>query len=114
MGATNPPAATGVPATQPTPTATTFKLDFRFQVNELPSALPRDLTPLPAPLYAGLAGGFPGLYQINFVVPEIPAGLPACALGEGPELDLVNTNLTVNVGEGASFDGALICVSVRK
>ena len=44
-----------------------------------------------------------GLYQINFLVPAIPEGTPACGNG-------VASNLTVSIGRTSSFDGAGICV----
>jgi uncharacterized protein (TIGR03437 family) len=107
LGATNPQVPTGQPVTRPTPTAETFRMGFDFQPNALPSA-PSSVAP--APLYAGLTPGYPGLYQINFVVPNIPAGLPPCYSYQGTTF--VNTNLTVSVGGLNSFDGAEICVSV--
>jgi uncharacterized protein (TIGR03437 family) len=114
LGVTNPPVPTGQPATQPTATAKTFRLAFNFQADTLPSAPPaisRQGSP-PTPLYTGLTPGYPGLYQIKFVVPDVPAGLPPCASGQGP--GLVNTNLTVSVGGATSFDGAAICVLLPK
>jgi uncharacterized protein (TIGR03437 family) len=105
LGATNPAAPTGQPATQPAATAETFRMGFNFQANALPSAPP---SLAPPPVYAGLTPSYPGLYQINFVVPSIPAGLPPCGSSQG----LVNTNLTVSVGGQNSFDGVEICVSV--
>jgi uncharacterized protein (TIGR03437 family) len=113
LGATNPAVPTGQPATQPTPTVETFRLAFNFEADALPSAPPQvisSLGPPPIPLYTGLAPGYSGLYQINFVVPGVPAGLPPCVSGQGP--NLVNTNLTVSVGGVASFDGVAICVSL--
>ncbi len=53
--------------------------------------------------YTGLAPGYSGLYQINFVVPGVPAGLPPYVSGQGP--NLVNTNLTV----GGRFDVVRWC-----
>jgi uncharacterized protein (TIGR03437 family) len=107
LGATNPAAPTGQAVTQPTPTAETFRMGFNFQADALPSAPPSSA---PAPLYAGLTPGYPGLYQINFVLPSIPAGLPPCGSYQGTTF--VNTNLTVSVGGRNSFDGAELCVSV--
>jgi uncharacterized protein (TIGR03437 family) len=108
LGATNPAVPTGEPATRPTPTAETIRMGFDFQPNAPPSRPP---SPAPAPLYAGLTPGFAGLYQINFIVPSIPAGLPPCYSDQGTIF--VNTNLTVSI-EANSFDGAEICVSVPK
>jgi uncharacterized protein (TIGR03437 family) len=105
LGVTNPAVPTGQPATQPTATAETFRMGFNFQANAPPSAPP---SLAPPPVYAGLTPNYPGLYQINFVVPSIPAGLPPCGSNQG----LVNTNLTVSVGGENSFDGVEICVSV--
>jgi hypothetical protein len=48
--------------------------------------------------------GYIGLYQINFVVPQPPAGIEACS-------GAVYSNLTVSVGGLFSFDGAGICVT---
>jgi uncharacterized protein (TIGR03437 family) len=107
LGVTTPAVATGEAATGATPTVETFYLDFNFRPNAL-ATLPLQLAPLPTsafPLYAGLAPGYAGLYQINFVVLQPPAGLPACS-------STVQSNLTVSVGGQTSFDGAGICVGI--
>jgi len=115
LGATNPAVSTGQPAAKPVPTVETFQLDFNFHPDALASKpFPSNVVPAnykpPVPLFAGVTPGYPGLYQINFVVPGIPAGLPPCVTGQG--LGLVATNLTVSVGGASSFDGAAICVSL--
>jgi len=115
LGATNPAVPTGQPAAKPVPTAQTFGLDFNFHPDALASKpFPSNVLPIgyqpPVPLFTGLTPRYPGLYQINFAVPGVPAGLAPCAPGDGP--GLVNTNLTVSVGGSASFDGAGICVSL--
>ncbi len=114
LGATNPAVPTGQPATQPTRTVVKFGLGFNFQADAPPSAPPP--SQVISPLYAGLTPGYPGLYQINFVVPAVPAGLPACAPGPGSEGPGPGQHrcLTVSVGNAAafkgSFDGAGACV----
>jgi uncharacterized protein (TIGR03437 family) len=107
LGATNPAMTTGQAAAQATPTAQTFRIGFNFVPNAPPSAPP---SLAPPPLYTGLTPHFPGLYQINFVVPSVPDGLPPCYSYQGT--NFINTNLTVSVGGQNSFDGVEICVSV--
>ena len=56
---------------------------------------------------AFLTPGYVGLYQVNFVVPEPPAGYQnRCGLGA------LRSNLTVSIGVLYSYDGAGICVEV--
>jgi uncharacterized protein (TIGR03437 family) len=111
LGSTTPPVPTGKPATAATPANQTFFLDFNFRPNAL-ATQPVHLNGIPAvtpsslyiPLYSGLAPGYTGLYQINFVVRQPPAGTQACT-------GTVQSNLTVSFGGENSFDGAGICVA---
>lgn len=113
LGATNPPATTGQASTKPLPTAQTLGINFNYTVNAL-ATKPRPAfvsAPTLAPAYSGLAPGFLGLYQINFVVPPGPAnGIARCAT---PGTNAVQSNLTVSFGGAYSFDGAGICVATQ-
>jgi hypothetical protein len=63
------------------------------------------------PDYVGLVGGNPGLYQINFHMPALPATLALCnpppALNQ---LSTVPTNFTMTLVGTASMDQASFCV----
>lgn len=112
---TDPPLKTGIQTPSPAPrfqAGASFGLNFDFE----PNASPTRPRPIPnssvfsqsaPPLYLGPVVGFVGLYQANFVIPEIPAGstplTPCSALG-------VQSNLTVTLYGPLSFDGAGICV----
>jgi len=112
LGSTNPAVPTGQAATAATPTNQTFNLDFNFRPNALaskpipPAAIPEAAIPsdIYFPVYTGLAPGYVGLYQINLIVAQPPAGLQPCS-------GAVLSNLTVSVGGLNSFDGAGICVT---
>jgi uncharacterized protein (TIGR03437 family) len=108
LGATDPPVTAGKIVSSTAPTKNSFLLDFNFRVNVGP-AKPYLLQ---FPVFTGLTPGYAGLYQINFVVPQPPAGLPPCSPGAGDSG--FQSNLTVSVGGpfGESYDGAGICVSV--
>jgi uncharacterized protein (TIGR03437 family) len=118
LGATNPPATTGHVSTKPLPTAQTLGINFNYTVNALATKPRPAFVPAPtlAPAYSGLAPGFLGLYQINFVVPPGPSnGISQCALPGtfGAGTNAVQSNLTVSFGGTYSFDGAGICVATR-
>jgi uncharacterized protein (TIGR03437 family) len=110
LGQTNPPLTTGQPAAASSPTVSTFSLDFNYR----PNALATDPLPsAPVAPFAGATKGFVGLYQINFIVPPIPAGLQPCTDFTGIASGIITgvySNLTVSVGSIFSFDGAGICV----
>ena len=115
LGATNPAAVTGQSSKVPLPTAQTFGIDYNYTVNALATKPRPGFIPAPtlAPAYSGLAPGFPGLYQINFVVPPGPLnGIAQCSPPGtyGPGSNPVISNLTVSFGGSFSFDGAGICV----
>jgi uncharacterized protein (TIGR03437 family) len=118
LGATNPPATTGQPSTKPLPTAQTLGINYNYTVNALATKPRPAFVPAPtlAPAYSGLASGFLGLYQINFVVPPGPSnGIARCA-APGTFLAGTNTvqsNLTVSFGGTYSFDSAGICVATQ-
>ena len=114
LGQTTPAAVTGQPAAEAS-AADIITLDFNYRVNALatkpytgdPNAQP------PQPLYAGSAPGYIGLYQVNFVVPPLPANaIPQCT-GIPAGTAYVQSNLTVSIGGQYSFDGAGICVATQ-
>lgn len=112
LGQTNPASVTGQLVTKSAPTLTMFTLDFNYHPNALPS---RPLSTGPQPIFAGTTPGYVGLYQVNFVVPPVPAGTPPCVDASmlQPPYNVVQSNLTVSIGGQFSFDGARICVATQ-
>ena len=112
LGQTDPFPVTGAPSPSPAPRATTFLINYAFSPNALPSSglipfpptSPDLVSQFPVPTFAGLSPGSVGLYQLNFIVPAVPAGTLPCG-------DIVHSNLTVSF-VGTSIDGAPICVAV--
>jgi uncharacterized protein (TIGR03437 family) len=104
LGPTTPPAQTGQPS-PPGATTPFIQIGFDFSLSALPKRPPYQ-TQQPNLVFAGLAPGSVGLYQINFIVPQPPAGTPSCPSDSGV------SNLTVSIGI-LSFDGAGLCVAVK-
>jgi len=109
LGLTNPIVKSGEPTPVPAP-ITSALIGFDLRPNA-PPMRPRPRVPMGGPipqpglLFVGLVPGLVGLYQINFLVPNVPSQTPRC---EGE----VRSNLTVSIGKDRSFDGAGICVEV--
>lgn len=105
FGATLPAVATGQPSPLPAASvAPPVQVQFEAAPNA-GSSRRDDMTPV-APLFAGLTPGCAGLYQINVVVPQLPAGAAACG-------GAVESNLTIRIRGQRSHDAAGICVRVR-
>jgi uncharacterized protein (TIGR03437 family) len=62
------------------------------------------------PDYVGLVGGNPGLYQINFHVPSVPAALALCTTSGNSQLATNPFNITMSLMGTASLDQASFCV----
>jgi uncharacterized protein (TIGR03437 family) len=111
LGAVSPPAPTAQAASAPAQLVRPLALDFNYR----PNALPTQPAPSgPAPVFAGLASGYAGLYQINFTVPvSAPSTVLSCGTQVLPAgVYAVQSYLTVSFGEQASFDGGGICMAV--
>ena len=80
-----------------------FELNFDFRPNAPAFPVVPGFGLTSAPLFAAYVGG--GAYQVNFAVPSVPAGLPAC---DGVR---IKSNLTVTVTGPNSSDAAQICVA---
>jgi hypothetical protein len=82
-----------------------FLLNFDFRPNATASPAVPGYGVTAAPLFAAHVGE--GTYQVNFVVPPVPAGSPAC---DGVK---IKSNLTVTISGPNSYDAAQICVAVQ-
>jgi len=86
--------------------ASPVRIDLDFRPNAGISRAPYGAPVKDQPTYVGLAAGLVGVYQINFRVPQPPAGTPACGAG-------VDSNLTVTIQGFQSYDGAKLCVDTQ-
>jgi hypothetical protein len=103
MGASTPtpPNCCNDPSQLPRPLQS-FQLNFDFRPNVPASPAVAGFGVTAAPAAVAFVGG--GMYQVNFTVPPVPAGTPAC---DGVK---IKSNLTVTVTGPNSYDAALLCV----
>jgi hypothetical protein len=82
-----------------------FQLNFDFRPNAPAFPVVPGYGLTAAPLFTASVGG--GTYQVNFLVPPVPPGLPAC------DGNKIKSNLTVTITGPNSSDAAQICVAVQ-
>ncbi len=117
VGVMPPLPATGKIVTTTMPMTSSFLLDFNFRANAGPTkpfTLTDSYPPELNPVFVGLTTGYIGLYQVNFIVPQPPAGLQPC-LPDVPGTNIHRSNLTVSIGNfsfDSSYAGVAICVAV--
>ena len=75
---------------------------FDARVNAGPSNPPDVRRGLRDPVSWGPVVGYPGLYQVHVILPDLPAGSPSCGGGM--------SNMTISVIGPFSFDGDQICM----
>lgn len=118
LGQPSPAVKTG--EASPTPAAVVtlpVNLQFDFRSNAGPSRPyinPLVASPVPVPAFVGLTPGQVGLYQINVTIPSTIPAVERCGTTCAPTActmyNTVQSNLTIDIGANASFDGAAICV----
>ena len=108
LGPTLPAVKTGQasPASPESPVAADVTVQFDFRPNAMPSH-PYAATARPA--FVGLTPGQVGLYQINVTLPSNVPSIPPCTVASDAT-DVVQSNLTINIGVDSAFDGAVICI----
>jgi hypothetical protein len=115
LGLTSPDAPpAGSPAPVPAPQVKNplrIQFDFRPSAGpSIPEVDPKD-TSLSPILFAGLAPGQVGLYQINVKLPDPFPVVARCGGSISNFTGNVPSNLTINISGAKSFDGAQICVA---
>jgi hypothetical protein len=117
LGQTNPAAKTGSASPSTAATLVSFlSFQFDFRINAAPSRPymnPLILIPIQAPIFAGLTPGQVGLYQVNLRIPASFSPIGNCTTGTQTlsPYNTVFSNMTIDLGAPASFDGAAICVN---
>ena len=117
LGATTPTPKTGQASPTPAAVLSSFVyFQFDFRPNATPSRPylnPLIMAPIQAPVFVGLTPGQVGLYQINVKLPgTFPAvqGCNGASTTSGGSINVVYSNLTIDIAGVSSFDGAAICV----
>jgi hypothetical protein len=118
LGSTTPTPKTGQASPTPAATLSSFVyLQFDFRSNATPSrpyVNPLIAAPIatPAPVFVGLTPGQVGLYQINVRIPNSIPAIGSCTTSAQnlSPYNMVQSNLTIDIGATTSFDGAAICV----
>jgi uncharacterized protein (TIGR03437 family) len=102
-------SATAVPAPQVT---SPLRIQFDFRPSAGPSIPEVNLkdTSSSLILFAGLAPGQVGLYQINVKLPDVFPPVVSCGGSVSNFTGNVLSNLTINISGASSYDGAQICV----
>jgi uncharacterized protein (TIGR03437 family) len=112
LGLVSPAVDAGQPApNQPAVVNGLFRLSYDVRYEAPPYRDAANLLPEIQPTFVGLSPGVPGLYQINFQAPAVPAGNQGCPVIGGIIFSIVyHSNVTINLRGPHSFDGIGICV----
>jgi len=112
LGSVSPPFDAGQPAPYPPAIVTgNFRLSYDVRYEAPPFRDVARQLPEIEPSFIGLVPGVPGLYQVNFQAPPVPAENRGCPVSGGIAFFVVyRSNVTINLSANSSFDGIGICV----
>jgi hypothetical protein len=102
---TSPPPANVISPEQLSKPVVKPQLNFEYRPNAPASRAVPGHGLVADPIFAGYIGA--GSYQVNFAIPPVPAGVPAC---DGVN---IKSNLTVTISGPNSYDAAQLCVEPR-